>query len=370
VSDSTLHWFHCGRCGSLFQARAGELENRLCGKCGFDPATGILEAAEAGTPVGAALPAARPGAQGASKGKRGTRKRGGHLMLKIIGGWTLALALIILGANHYWGGPAARPAKPPVETSAADTDTDRTLLDDAAQPCVEVFSRFVAATTPEERNQFVSTPVSTVTRMARFYSLNPLANIDPSTLALTHSSVLSLPDGKAIEMLWKSRDGLTYDTVFRKEGGEWRLDWEHFARHGEFPWSQFLAGDGPDEAEFRLLARERLAKERRNESTISLVLYAPRFGRPEEEGFQSPELLVSRQSTEGRQLDAAFKLARDGGRPLGSTLPQIDPDEMIRVRVMVKRSGENGERRFGITAVKACHWYSADDPPPATERRE
>jgi len=321
-----------------------------------------MEAPEAGTPVGSSLPAARVAAEATPPGKRGSRKRrGSHLMLKIVGGWSLVLALIILGAKHYWGGPEPTPSAVPAEAASADTDTDRTLLGNAAPKCVEAFSRFVAATTPEERNQFVRTPVSTASRMARFYSLNPLANIDPATLQLSHSAVMTLPDGKAIETLWKSKDGPSYDAVFREENGEWRLDWEHFARYGEYPWSQFLAGDGPAEAEFRLLARERLAKERRNESTISLVLYAPRFGRPDEEGFQSPELLVNRHSAEGRLLDAAFKLAREGGRVYGSTLPAIDPEEMIRVRVKVKRSEENGERRFEITAVPACHWYSVDD---------
>jgi hypothetical protein len=298
-----------------------------------------------------------------ASGKRGTRKRrGSHLMLKIVGGWSLLLALIILGARHVWKEPETQPAETPRETATTDTDADRTLLTEAGPQCAEVFSRFVAATTPEERNQFVGSPISTASRMARFYSLNPLANIDPTTLELAHSSVLQLPDGKAVEMLWKSKDGPTYDAVFRNTNNEWRLDWEHFARYGEYPWSQFLAGDGPDEAEFRLLARERLAKERRNESTISLVLYAPRFGRPDEEGFQSPELLVTRHSSEGRLLDAAFKLAREGGRVYGSTLPPIDPEEMIRVRVKVKRSEEDNERRFEITAVKACHWYSVEDP--------
>lgn len=363
MSDSTLHWFHCGRCGSLFQSRAGESETRLCSKCGFDPATGVLEAAEAGTPVAAGLPAPRVAAESGASAKRGTRKhRGKHLLLKIVGGWSVVIAIIILGAKHYWGGPEAQAKAMPAETASPETDTDRTLLSDAAPKCVEVFSRFVAASTPEERNQFVRTPVSTAARMARFYSLNPLANIDPATLELSKSAVIAFPEGKAIETLWKSTDGLSYDAVFREENGEWRLDWEHFARYGDYPWSQFLAGDGPDEAEFRLLARERLAKERRNESTISLVLYAPRFGRPDEEGFQSPELLVSRQSADGRLLDAAFKLAREGGRVYGSTLPPIDPGEMIRVRVKVKRSEENGERHFEITAVPACHWYSVDDP--------
>ena len=364
MSDSSIHWFHCGRCGSLFQSQAGDLDNRLCGKCGFDPSTGVMQAPEAGTPIGADLPAARSTAESApSTQKRGTRKRrNSHLMLKIVGGWSLVLALIILGARHIWRAEEAPAPTVTAQSPSQDSETNRTILDDAVPDCMEVFSGFVTATTPEERNQFVRTPVATASRMARFYSLNPLTNIDPASITLAHYAVIDLPDGKAIETLWKSSDRPTHDAVFRKERGEWRLDWEHFARFSEFPWSQFLAGDGPAEAEFRLLARERLAKERRNEPTISLVLYAPRFGRPDEEGFQSPEFLVSRSTPDGRLLDAAFKLAREGKSVYGSTLPSIDPEEMIRVRVKVKRSEENQERRFDITGVTACHWYSVDDP--------
>jgi hypothetical protein len=124
----------------------------------------------------------------------------------------------------------------------------------------------------------------------------------------------------------------------------------------------FLAGGDVTEGEFRLLARERLAEERKNAETISLVLYAPRFGNPGEAGFQSPEFLVSRKSDDGRLLDAAFKLAREGGRVFNSQLGKIDPDEMIRVNVRVKRVEGDLGRSFQITRVIACHWYSVEDP--------
>ncbi len=371
VSDSSNFWFHCGRCGSLFQARAGEIENRLCPKCGFDPSTGVMDAPETLGPVGTRLP--EPGsssaAADATPAKRTIRKRrNSHLMLKIVGGWSLLLAAIIFGARVMWSDPVSQAPAVSTPAETVTSDENRKLLEDSAGECARTFSGFLSAATPEARNQFVLTPISTASRMARFYSLNPLTSIDPATIGLRHTSVITFPDGKGIETLWQSTGGPAYDALFREERGEWRLDWEHFARYSEFPWSQFLAGDGPSEAEFRLLARERLAKERRNESTISIVLYAPRFGRPDEPGFQSPEFLVSRNKPEGRMLDAAFKLAREGKRVFGSTLPAIDPEEMIRLRVKVKRSEENNERKFEITEIAACHWFSADDPgvTPAT----
>lgn len=364
MSDSSIFWFHCGRCGSLFQSQPGDLENRLCTKCGFDPSTGVLDATAESEP--ARHPQAAATAESASRPEKHSvrRRKNRHLMAKLVAGWSLVLALIIFGAKTLWPEHAPPSHQHTSDSSDSKTisDLDIKLLEEAGPRCIETFSQFLAAITPEERNQFVLSPVSTASRMVRFYSLNPLTNIDPSTISLERNAVLDLGGGKAIETLWAGPEGKRYDALFREENGEWRLDWEHFARYSDFPWSQFLAGDGPNDGEFRLLARERLAKERKNEENLSIVLYAPRFGRPEESGFQSPEFLVPRSDPAGRLLDAAFQLARDGKRVFGSTLPHIDPDGMIRVRVKVKRTEVNLERKFEITAVTACHWFSTDDP--------
>jgi hypothetical protein len=225
-----------------------------------------------------------------------------------------------------------------------------------------VFEGFLAAGTPEQRNQFVLSPVETVSRMARFYSMNPMPAIRADTLNIAGGGILRLPEGNAYEARWESQEGNIYDTVFRRENDEWRLDWDHFARYSDYSWALFIAGSGPDEGEFRLLARERLAEERKTEPTISLVLYAPRFGSPREAGFQSPEFLVPRDSPSGRLLGAGFKLSREGGRVFGGKLDQINPDGMIRIRAKVRRFEEDMQRKFEISEVLACHWLTVDDP--------
>lgn len=282
-------------------------------------------------------------------------------------GWSLVLVLIILGARRMWH--VRQPDATPVPASTRKEDAlpplseeDIILLRDAGGRCAETFSGFLAAGTLEERNQFVLSPVTTTSRMARFYSLNPMAAINPQSLTPTGTSILNLPGAKAIGTHWSLKDGRKLDAVFREENGEWRLDWDHYARYSDYPWSLFLAGSGPAEGEFRLLARERLAEERKKSPTISLVLYAPRFGHPQETGFQSPEFLIPRESPEGKLLAAAFRLARSGRQVYGSRLPDLNPDDMIRVRVKIKRTEVDMERRFDLTGVTACHWYSVDDP--------
>lgn len=370
MSTSNPFWFHCGRCGSLFQSPAGELENRLCGKCGFDPGTGVLEASAEIHPTNETSENEEDEQQETNekhehRAKRsGKRKKNRHFMLKLIGGWTIVLALIIIGARKMWHVDTRETA--PVPTTKIEepvaSDEDLALLNENVRKCMEVFNGFLSAGTPEERNQFVLDPVTTASRMARFYSLNPLTNIKPQSVQLADNSIINLPGAKSIETQWKCDDGRSIDAVFRQENGEWRLDWDHFARYSDYPWSLFLAGSGEPEGEFRLMARERLAEERKDQETISIVLYAPRFGHPLDTGFQSPEFLVPRSSKEGRLLDAAFKLIREGKQVLGSTLRENNPDDMIRVRVKVRRTEAELERKFQITQVTACHWYSIDDP--------
>lgn len=285
-------------------------------------------------------------------------------MLKLIGGWTLLLVLIVFVVREIWQVDESenRSVPPPASAAPAVTEEDAILLQDAIQKCMLAFSGYLSSGTPEGSNQYVLTPVATASRMARFYSQNPSTRVDPQTLGLTGKSVIQLPEGKAIETQWKSQDGKQFDAVFREENGEWRLDWDHFARYSDYPWSLFLAGTGPSEGEFRLLARERLADERKHEDTISVMLYAPRFGHPKEPGFQSPEFLVSRKIRDGQLLDAGFKLARSGGRVFGSQLPDLNPDGLIRVRVKVRRTESESGRQFEITGVTACHWHSVEDP--------
>jgi hypothetical protein len=64
----------------------------------------------------------------------------------------------------------------------------------------------------------------------------------------------------------------------------------------------------------------------------------------------------------GQLLDAGFELARAGRKVFGADMPDINPEGMIRVRVKVRRSEVDLERKFDITGVTACHWYSIDDP--------
>jgi hypothetical protein len=294
-------------------------------------------------------------------------------MTKIVLGWLLMMGLILLAVRFIWGSDAGHPAATSAASTVKGTTGDESFvrLNQALPACYAALGRFLNAGTPEERNQFVLNPVATAGRMARFYDLNPLTRLDPKTLTNTTNTLLNLPAGQAVESRWLAADGRTLDCVFVQQNGEWRLDWEHFARYCDYPWSLFLTGGGETELEFRLLARERLVKERSEASHMSLVFYAPRSGYPEQTGTASPEFLIRRDSPDGKLLTAAFKQQEQGLTPFGSKLASLEAPDMIRVRVRIRRLPATAESAhpFELVAVLACHWITLNDAavtPPAT----
>jgi hypothetical protein len=315
-------------------------------------------------PAGGFESAAQSGPAEKQKHVQRKRKRS-YFMAKLVVGWSVILVAIVFAARtllHDDKTERRQAFNKEVDAKVVVSEEDTALLTKTIAPASSTISQFLTADTPEARNQFVLDPIGTAAKMARFYSLNPLVVIDPHTLKITGNSVVQLPGRRAIELQWNCEDGRALDAVFVEENGEWHLDWEHYARYSDYPWALFLAGSGDDHGEFRLLARERLAEERKNDATISVVLYAPRFGHPGETGYQSPEFLVPRDTKNGRLLDAGFKLERSGGRVFGVKLPDTNPEGLIRVRAKVRRVEENGERRFELEDVVACHWYSVDEP--------
>ncbi len=308
---------------------------------------------------------ATPTKNSVSREKHPTKKqKRSHLMLRIFLGYGVLFLAIIYGARWIWR-EQANDQKNPVNhasTSITLPEKDIILLEQAMPLCSRAFYNFLAAGSNEQQNQFVLSPITTATLMERFSSLNSRIVIDPQNITLSKNTILHIPGRQAIETYWNSSDGYELNAVFMEESGEWRLDWEHFIRFSDYPWPLFLAGSGPEQGEFRLLARERLAEERKNADTISILLYAPRFGSNSETGAPSPEFLIKRDSKNGRLLSAAFKLEKAGKRVFGVNLPAAAPEEFIQVRMKIRRIEEAEKRSFEIDDVLACHWYSNDAP--------
>lgn len=300
-----------------------------------------------------------------AKKKRLRQSSATRLMVKILCAWILLIAGIVALSAYLWDWDKAIGAQTRSTENLVThrgTDENSAMLQRGINPCGQTLTGFLQARTPEERSQYVRKPLDTIGRMTRFYALNPTVGVKAEDLAVEEFSTLRVGEERGISILWKTGDGQRFDSVFFPEGGEWRLDWEHFVRYSDYPWQLFLNGGGPDTGEFRVLARERLAQDRRHTDEIGIVCYAPRNGTLGETGVPSPEFLLSRGSEEGRLLIAAFAELQANKRPFGDLTGNHDPADMIRVRIRVRREATPDGSRIVLEKVLACHWIEVDEP--------
>lgn len=287
---------------------------------------------------------------------------------KLVSGWVVLMILLVIAVRLLSPEDTKQGSSEAWRNSTLKGTTgDETVvhLDKAMPGCQQAIHGFLDATSSEERNQFVMDPVTTAGRMARFYDLNPSARIDPRVLKNTAKTLLKLPTGQAVESRWESPDGIVLDCVFVRQADEWRLDWDHFVRYNEFPWGPFLAGEGPEECEFRLLVRRRLARDGSGSNQLSLVFHAPRFGRPESITEPSVEVMIQNDTESGKRLLAGFKQRESHTALFGSTLPDLDPEGFLRVRVKLRRVAApetDKGKEFQLVDVIACHWLTIDAP--------
>lgn len=369
VSDPSTSWFHCGHCGSLFRATLGRDVRRACQNCGHDPSLGVKPLAIRGSEEEVAGPA-RPdvSSTGATRErhKKRRRKKSAPLLVLIVG-WSFVMAGIIVFSNHYWKKPDRRDKASIQDAPEQSLSHDEIrMLNQHVEVVEAVVKHVVASTTPETISPYVLDAPSTFTDIARYYPMNPGVQILEPALQREDISIIRLPEGPAIEARWIHEDGRHVEAVFRMENDELRLDWHHFVRFSDVPWQLFLSGGGPDLAQFRLLARRRLTRMVLDDASarpLSIEFFAPRFGDPGHLGPASPPFDLDRDGELARKLTAAFDQSRGGIRPFGSLLPPMEADdEVIRVRVTVRRTGARGDHQFELVELHACHWLQHDDP--------
>ena len=361
MSEQEQYWHHCGRCGSLFLSEMDFSEDRKCTVCGLDPAPSIVDAAAPlrsdrnqvamVTLTEPTVPRAR-----SLDDKR-------FVIFKVIGAWLILVVCIVLLAKWMWGDePVSTTVVPEEQPAVVDkpkTENDQSFLAASFPECKNVLMRFLSTEVLRARYALVLPRESVETRMDQYYQLNALEKIREDEVKLTGSAVVHLPEGSAILTQWETKGGYVFDAAFRLDGSAWKLDWDHFVRYSPHDWPLFCAGSGPEEMEFRLLAREKSASGAEDQDAYSVVLYAPNQMRMADAGFKAQTLPMPRDGRDARILRAAFKLNQEGKPLFGSALPDINPQDMIRVRVMIRRIPGPGMPNFQITKVLACHWYAS-----------
>jgi hypothetical protein len=351
VSEPTTSsaWYHCTRCGSLFKGVADPEQRGVCPDCGGDPCgeSEVLPAGSGPVRVRRKIRKKQPGKVSRRKDKGKARAL---MVVVILWVFLLAAGAILMTRGGSQDGPQVAD---PTEPTRQEIE-DQRLLHDKLGDCGRRFSEFRAAQDVGSRALHVLGAGRAVQRMTRVQQFNPSYSTNEA-VKIEEYRVIHTPAGRAIETLWKQEDGQRLEAVFFEEEDEWKIDWDAFARAGTESWPLFLAGRGHGEGEFRLLARERIGADGRDDEFLGLVLYAARNGRLEEASAPSPEIRVLRNSPVGSRIEEAFAIRKEGIGAFGSKLVAHDPDEMIRLRVRISREGED-ERVFKIEELVACHW--------------
>lgn len=277
------------------------------------------------------------------------------------------MAALVMVANKFWKSPSDLRGGEVVRQYQANqlTAEDIAFLNRHIESCENAVRILAQSSQPEAISPLIINAPEALKDIGSFYPLNPGVQMFEPRLEREAVSMLRLPEGNAIEGRWRSQDGRLIEAVFMEKDDEVWVDWHHFVRFSEYPWSLFLAGNGPDQAEFRLLARQRLTRMALDDGVLrpmSVEFFSPRFGQTSDIGSASPPFDLSRNSEAAAMLSAGFAQAKAGRMPFGSLLPPMESDaETIRVRVVVRRIEEEESRRFEIVEVRACHWLQHDD---------
>jgi len=330
----------------------GERADRVCTECGRSPG-GVAARTEVGDGRVTRLPA--PMMVSERRGKRVKRRSGKGSSAKVFFRWALFMGLILLIGWLIWPASIQRVAAPAAVENKSEMD-DKQMLEASSPAVAKAFKSFVAASTSEEKIQYVHDPIRMAGRLSRYYQYDSSSLGDPASFLSTGAAVIHLPEGDAVETRWAHEDGRIYQAFFRKEEGEWRLDWEDFVRYSEEPWAAFLQGSSDAEGEFRLLARERGSRVQSSQDSMNLVFYTSRLGYPDEIGAASPQFVVKKDSEDGRLLQQAFDLREKGKTLFNSSLPDLMPAGMIRIRAKIRRVAGSPEPTFLLEKVLACHW--------------
>lgn len=164
-----------------------------------------------------------------------------------------------------------------------------------------------------------------------------------------------------VETLWKDDRDRLIELVFAEDDGEWKIDWESFARSSTLPWSVFATEEGEAVGTFRFLVRERTAADAKD-GMLNIAFHDPALYHGMAPIAQTTPFIIDRKSRNARLILVALQ-ARNENKPiLGSIYPEADMATTARVHVRIRRTRTNGAAEFTLEEVLACHWLGWDDP--------
>jgi predicted nucleic acid-binding Zn-ribbon protein len=374
-------WHHCGKCGEIYKGSA----LAPCPACASTslPArkkinvhtvdAGASQTRRDFNPKLSAEPASAPKLvridtsvhsaddPTASRKSSERKRKKSNSLIKFVIAWIIGLILIVGLIKWQFGDDQPLPlATPSAETA------DNTLL----SKNIDIFSRayphimkstgeFIDARAAESLAPYCRQRPSLA--MTIFNDGAKAFLFKPETTELFQNNIIHIDGQPMIETVWQDDRKRKMEIVYAEEDGRWLIDWESYAKSSTLPWSVFQSDGGDGEGTFRMLVRERLAEQKYNDPSMSVVFYEPSFFHGGPAGMITPEFSVDRKSRNGRLLAAALA-ARLNDKPLfQSIFPKADPPSMARVTVKIRRVTKEKEKNFELVEVLACHWMGIDD---------
>lgn len=162
-----------------------------------------------------------------------------------------------------------------------------------------------------------------------------------------------------VEVVWRDKQGESFEAVFVKEEGGWKLDWEHFARYSAIPWTYFRQQFGTQrEGVFRLYMEEVSRGGGGEEGNVWVRLMPPVADVDARAREATDPVAIPRNSELGIKVLKA--LDHDRVRP-ESGFPKLyarDPEKLTRVQLRLawERDESLGTESMRIVDLLANHW--------------
>lgn len=297
-----------------------------------------------------------------SSSERRTKPKQSFALIKLIVIWFVALIGIALFIKYR-----IDELRPPVATGNDNPQEDAALLskniDVANQSNALIMAtanEFFQTTAPEAYAQLcLKRP-----RLAQtiFNDASKATLFKPESAPhLVARNVIRIGEIPMVETLWTDERNRQVEIIFGQQEEQWLVDWESFAKSSSMPWSIFHAEKDNGEGTFRLLVRQRLAKENTSDLLMSVMFYEPGFFHGSALGLPTPAFTVDRKSRDGKLILAALKTREDNQPIYGSMFPANDPPSTARVTVKIRRVVKDDVKSFELIEVLACHWLGIDD---------
>ncbi len=231
------------------------------------------------------------------------------------------------------------------------------IAKEATAECTQTLSEFLKVSDPSQIGAYITNSSSNVSLRNAYYQTHQLTRT-AEAVKLTYINVLKVNDEYQLETFWKWPTGEDRDVVFKKYSNKWLIDWEHMVRYSDQVLAAFASGiDGPDEGIFRVYMRRAAVTKESNAKWTTVTLFEPKENLNGEYSSAPVKISIERASKLGDTLERIHANHVAKKAAFGSVAAQIDPEDLIRVTLRLKRTKANSNKyAISIEEVLSNHW--------------